>query len=47
MLVIKGAYIRGGLYSGGLIFGILRYVNFDNNYDYKYFVLSHQFVPLE
>ena len=27
MLVIRGACIRGGLYSGGgLIFGILRYV---------------------
>ena len=25
MFVIRGAYIRGGLYSGGLIFGILRY----------------------
>ena len=25
MLVIRGAYIRGGLYSGGLVFGILRY----------------------
>ena len=25
MLVVRGAYIRGGLYSGGLIFGILRY----------------------
>ena len=25
MLVIRGAYIRGGLYSGGLAFGILRY----------------------
>ena len=25
MSVIRGAYIRGGLYSGGLILGILRY----------------------
>ena len=27
MLVIRGAYIRRGLYSGGLTFGILRYVS--------------------
>ena len=26
VLVIRGAYIRGGIYSGRLIFGILRYV---------------------
>ena len=31
MLVIRGAYIRGGLYSGGLTFGILRYFVLDTH----------------
>ena len=30
MLVIRGACIQGGLYSGGLIFMILQYMKFEN-----------------